>query len=135
MVDHLEKLFPGLRGTHYQVISPPDESYNCIAWALGDTADCWWPADPDLSPWPEGVPREETLEAFRAAFAASGYVVCDGEELEPGFEKIALFASHKGVPKHAARQLRGGRWSSKLGKLELIDHALHDLEGTEYGAV
>ena len=38
-------------------------------------------------------------------------------------------------PKHAARQLPSGRWTSKLGFLEDIEHALHDLEGTEYGAV
>lgn len=39
------------------------------------------------------------------------------------------------MPKHAARQLASGRWTSKLGKLEDIDHALHDLEGMLYGAV
>jgi hypothetical protein len=60
---------------------------------------------------------------------------CAGEELESSFEKIALFADSQRVPKHAARQLTSGRWSSKLGKLEVIEHALHDLEGTEYGAV
>jgi hypothetical protein len=55
-------------------------------------------------------------------------------ELESGFEKIALFASD-GVPKHAARQLESGRWTSKLGTREDIEHALHDLEGAIYGSV
>jgi hypothetical protein len=94
-----------------------------------------WPADPGVAQWPDGVPREETLEAFREAFATLGYVVCEGEELEAGFEKIALFATDQGVPKHAARQLASSRWTSKLGTLEDIEHALQELVGTEYGLV
>jgi len=39
------------------------------------------------------------------------------------------------VPLHVARQLPSGRWSSKLGALQDIEHDLHDLEGTEYGSV
>jgi hypothetical protein len=81
------------------------------------------------------VPRAVTLEAFRQAFATLGYAVCAGEELEPGFEKIALFAGNRGAPTHAARQLSEGRWISKLGKKEDIEHALHDLEGELYGTV
>jgi hypothetical protein len=81
------------------------------------------------------VPRADTLEAFRTAFTTLGYVVCAGEELEPGFQKVALFATAEGIAKHAARQLDSGRWTSKLGKMEDIEHALHDLEGTLYGSV
>jgi hypothetical protein len=47
----------------------------------------------------------------------------------------ALFALADGFPTHAAWQLGSGRWTSKLGELEDIEHALRDLEGTEYGAV
>jgi hypothetical protein len=39
------------------------------------------------------------------------------------------------VPKHAARQLPSGRWTSKLGPMEDIEHALHDLTGMAYGSV
>jgi hypothetical protein len=39
------------------------------------------------------------------------------------------------VPKHAARQLPNGRWTSKLGVSEDIEHALHDLTGLIYGSV
>ena len=74
------------------------------------------------------------MSAFRDAFASLGYTVCDSEELEAGHEKIALLAL-AGVPKHAARQLPSGRWTSKLGLLEDIEHDLHDLEGTQYGSV
>jgi hypothetical protein len=69
------------------------------------------------------------------AFATLGYAVCASEGLEPGYQKVALFADEQGVPKHAAAQLTNGRWTSKLGKFEDIEHELHDLEGTGYGLV
>jgi hypothetical protein len=137
MVEHIELVFPALRGTGYQVSSPHDTRYNCIAWAAGDTTQVWWPVEAGTlrkAHWPPGVPREETLEAFREAFATLGYVVCDDELPEAGFEKIALFA-FSGVPKHAARQLPNGRWTSKLGAWEDIEHDLHDLTGMVYGSV
>ncbi len=137
MVERLEQAFPGLRGTAYQVTSPQDDRYNCIAWAAGHTTDWWWPDEaglPDSSYWPPGVPRTQTVEAFCAAFASLGYVVCDDEQYETAYEKIALFTL-SGVPKHAARQLPNGRWTSKLGPMEDIEHALHDLTGMVYGSV
>ena len=85
--------------------------------------------------WLPGVPREETLTVFVAAFAALGYAPCDVADQEPGFEKVALFAQPSGVPTHAARQLAGGAWTSKLGTLEDIEHSLHALEGEVYGRV
>jgi hypothetical protein len=135
MVSKLEEHFPRLRGTDYAIDSPQDPDYNCIAHAADDQHRRWWPDLSGQDTWPEGVPRAETREAFIAAFSTLGYVVCPGEEPEQGFEKIALFADAHGVPTHAARQLDGGRWTSKLGQLEDILHALHDLEGILYGSV
>jgi hypothetical protein len=77
---------------------------------------------------------EETLEAFVAAFATCRFTPCTGEEFEQGFERIALFAVAD-VPTHAARQLASGRWTSKLGMLEDIEHELHAVSGDLYGAV
>jgi hypothetical protein len=137
MVEEIELAFPGLRGGNYQVTSQRSDLYNCIAWAVGDTMDWWWPDEPDRpesAHWPTGAPREQSLEGFREAFATLGYVVCDHDQLESGYEKIALFAL-AGIPKHAARQLPSGRWTSKLGPMEDIEHALHDLAGMVYGSV
>src|SRR5207249_2247104 len=122
--------FPGLVSGAYRITSLADPDYNCIAWVAGDTADWWWPG-PDLEReyWPPGILREANLPAFQAVFASLGYVVCSGEEIELGFDKIALFGDAQGKPKHAARQLPNGRWTSNLGKAEDIEHALHDLEG------
>jgi hypothetical protein len=49
-------------------------------------------------------------------------------------EKVALYATDEG-PAHAARQLSNGRWTSKLGRDEDIEHELEGLAGSHYGAV
>ncbi len=129
-----EDVFPGLRGQPYQIKGPRDRKYNCIAFAAGDDRNGWWPDLTEEDTWPAGVDRAETVEAFRDAFATLGYVVCDHDQLEAGYEKVAVFAL-VGRPKHAARQLPGGRWISKLGPREDIEHALHHLTGMAYGSV
>jgi hypothetical protein len=64
-----------------------------------------------------------------------GYIVCNDNGLEIGFEKIALYHLD-GEYMHAARQLPNGRWTSKLGFLEDIEHdTLSGLEDGEYGVV
>ena len=135
MVKPLEEALPNLAGSDYRVTSPQDGDYNCIAWAAGDTHHWWWPSQ-DLAKeyWPPGVPRERTRDAFISAFASLGYTICEDNDLEAGYEKVALFADVNDRPTHAARQLPSGLWSSKLGKAEDIEHRLHDLEGTLYGA-
>jgi hypothetical protein len=130
----LEATFPGLQGKAYQFTSPRDQRYNCVAFAAGDMGAWWWP-DPDGADfWSSGVARDETIDAFRDAFNTLGYVVCSDEQLEPNVEKLAIFALAT-VPKHAARQLKNGNWTSKLGPSEDIEHSLRDLEGTVYGSV
>jgi hypothetical protein len=136
MVKPLEEAFPKLAGSGYRVTSPRDGDYNCIAWAAGETHLWWWPGqDTAKEYWPPGIPRERTRDPFVAVFASLGYTICEGDGLEAGHEKIALFADADGKPTHAARQLPHGLWSSKLGKAEDIEHRLHDLEGTLYGLV
>jgi hypothetical protein len=135
MVNPLEAAFPALRPENYRITSPPTNRYNCIAWAAGDTGKWWWPVGHSRFFWPHGVPREETVTAFEAAFATLGYAPCDDAEAESGFERIALFCDTAGIPTHAARQLSNGRWTSKLGELDDIEHDLRHLEGEVYGLV
>ena len=59
---------------------------------------------------------------------------CAATDWERGFEKVAIFADDQGFPSHAA-QLPNGRWTSKLGKLEDIEHEILALVGVEYGSV
>jgi hypothetical protein len=131
----LENLFPGLQGRPYQITSPKNDDYNCIAWAAGDTRNWWWPDEEGQDYWPSGASRSESVVSFVDAFASLGYLVCDHADLENGFEKIALFAIADEQPKHVARQLPNGHWTSKLGHLEDIEHILGDLTGKAYGTV
>jgi hypothetical protein len=136
MVTPLEQFFPGLARGDYRITSPANPDYNCLAWAVADTGKWWWPGpDEKREYWPPGVLRETTLAAFQAVFALLGYSPCVDEDVELGFEKVALFADISGNPKHAARQLATGRWTSKLGRMEDIEHGLRDLEGAVYGSV
>lgn len=131
-----EACFPNLNISDYHVSSEETPDYNCIAWAAGDSSRWWWPNP--LYYWPPEAPLEETLQSFRAVFEAMGFQECGSADLEPAFEKVAIYASDLGEPTHAARQLENGNWTSKLGTWQDIDHtALTSLEGVgwAYGTV
>jgi len=113
------------------------EIYNCIAWAAGQNDAWWWPENP-MCYWPLGVPNRTTLDAFVEAFRTLGYELCDSPDLEHGYEKVAIYVDRNRIPTHAARQLENGRWTSKLGPWEDIEHdyeALTGHVGQEYGDI
>ena len=125
----LGKLFPLLARTHFAIRGPATARYNCVAWALGNTVDVWWPDR--RSYWPirrYGV----SLKVFTEGFRAVGFVPCAAPEVEPSFETIALYMLD-GQPTHVARIETGAIWTSKLGLLELIEHEPDGLNGVEYG--
>jgi hypothetical protein len=126
--------FPDLEFDHPVVTHPADPDYNCVAWAVGVTTDRWWPNESDAE-WPPDVADELTLATMIATLGTFGYVPCDTGVAETGFEKAAVYAKG-GVPTHVAKQLPGGRWSSKLGKDCVVSHATPaGLEGAVYGQV
>lgn len=87
--------------------------------------------------WPPSVPRSVliTVEAMIQVYATMGFVSCETAALEVGFEKIAIYGTH-GIAEHAARQTPTGRWTSKLGLHEDIEHdTLEVVSGGEYGKV
>ena len=115
----LEVTFPKLFAAGYEITSKAEPFYNCIAWAAHDTHRPWWPNP--FGYWPFWIKREETLACFVRAFQVLGYRVCAHSRPERGYEKVALYAvgDH---PKHMARQLANGLWTSKLGHWEDITH-------------
>lgn len=129
---------PYLTPDGYKITSPATEDYNCIAWGAEDDERWWDPTDPRQY-WVEGAPRELTLEAFIMAYGTIGYVPCDSDEFEPGFQKVAIYTKPSGEPDgeptHVARQLPNGKWTSKMGRLEDIEHELDGLRGFFFGAV
>ena len=74
MVNLLEESFPGLTRSGYNVTSPRDKGYNCIAYAANDTRRWWWPWPMEAGfYWPPDVEREATVEAFvRSAMQSLG---------------------------------------------------------------
>ena len=134
-MNDLDRIFPRLSDGDYAVTSSRTAGYNCIAWAAGDGERWWWPDRLGMYYWPLEVAREESLSAVLEAYSTLGYAQCDHGDPEDGAEKIALFADEWGRPTHAARQLPSGRWTSKCGKLEDIEHELEALAGGPYGEV
>lgn len=129
--------FPRLKGTQFEVTSPETRDYNCIAWAAGDNSRWWWPGVPPLSGyyWPNSLGPIPSLDDFRLTYEMEGFSSCADGSLEPGFEKIAIYAKN-GVPQHAARQLIDGTWTSKCGESHDISHdAPGDVGGLVYGEV
>lgn len=125
-----DDLFPRLTEQNHQVTSPPDVTYNCIAWCAGDTRHWWQPG----VCWPVRASRDECgIAALVEAFRALGYDGGADESVEAGVEKVAVYGSGL-VYTHAARQLPTGRWTSKLGKAEDIEHDRpDDVAGGVYG--
>lgn len=132
---HLLTLFPNLGNSHCVATSPQDITYNCIAWAAEENDRWWWPDSMFIGFWPDSVSREVTLIAFIKAFGLLGYSSCANADYEDGFEKVAVFLDAEKKPTHMARQLNSGKWTSKLGKLEDIEHDLAGVEGDAYGKV
>jgi hypothetical protein len=131
--------FPNLNSGNHHDTSDADEFYNCIAWGAGRN-DAWW--DPqEGSPkkkyyWPAKVPRDDKVTSLIATYESMGFKSCgaDGSP-EIGMEKIAIYA-HGEIYEHAARQLKNGKWTSKIGELEDIEHdAPENLIGPAYGEI
>ena len=130
--------FPNLiygENTNHKRTSWATQRYNCIAWAAGEVERPWWPQSPINAYWPPPPAIDaETLPAFISAYESRRYKVCPNASLERGFEKIAIYVDSNSVPTHAARQLRNGQWTSKVGDFPDICHEQPmDLSGPLYG--
>jgi hypothetical protein len=128
--------FPNLTSGNHSVTSPETVEYNCIAWAAGDTEAWWWPDASRMYYWPPDIEPQDTLEGFERAFETLGYRRCSDLQLEPGYEKIVIYVGSTGKPTHAARQLGTGKWTSKLGRMQDIQHDTPEgVCGEAYGEI
>lgn len=129
---YLDSEFPIAAKEGYDVTSCATKTYNCIGWALGDDSNNWGPV---LGYKWRG---EYTLAArsLVALFESEGYERCNSSRLERGYEKVALYADADGDWRHAAKQLATGRWTSKIGECDDIEHKRPEsLESDIYGRV
>lgn len=131
----LEDDCPKLLLFPYSIESPITRQYNCFAWAAGKSSIRWEPDRWWLYYWPPEAPRNFSLNAFIIAYGTLGYTPTEDTSVEPGFEKIALYAKPDLRVTHAARQKSNGCWTSKLGDEQDIEHHLEGLTGELYGAV
>jgi hypothetical protein len=124
--------FPRLMPENYRPTSLAAIDYNCVAWAAGDTENWWQPG----VFWPtQKLPDDFGISAPEDAFKTLGFEPCDDDRPELGVEKVALYGNNF-LYTHAARQLPDGKWTSKLGKAEDIEHDTPDVvAGGIYGEV
>ena len=128
----IDEQFPRLASEGYEVTSEPTDEYNCIAYAAGDTT-AWWSHLPAYR-WPNAN-RTPSINSLIELFQRLGFEFCDDAHDEAGLEKIVLYAKGD-YWTHAAVQLPGGAWSSKLGPDEDIRHNTPEsLCGEAYGQV
>ena len=121
----------------YEIRSPRDPQYNCVAFAVGDLTHFWYDAKVKGYYWPPGAPSADSIDGWVKVFSLHGYTetTIDDDGLELEFEKVAIYASAEG-PEHVARQKSSGVWASKMGKGHDIDHpTLAALEGATMGTV
>jgi HAMP domain-containing protein len=145
--ERIKRVFENLKDGEFEITSPFDAKYNCIAHAAEKNDKWWWSVDKAMMGndvfWFNNVPSEATLDNFVKAFGKLGYQPCKTDKLEKSFEKVAIFVSTKdeiyapkGSVTHMARQLSDGKWTSKLGKdVDISHNTLQAIEGKVYGIV
>ena len=127
-----QKRWPNLTGENHLITSPASEDYNCIAWAYEVSDKRMWPGTPDYY-WPSKLAGVDEIGTLIQLYLDNGYENSKSGELEEGYKKIAIYVNQEG-PQHAALQLESGRWTSKLGGMQDIEHdTLVGLEGALYG--
>ena len=125
--------FPNLRDEGFDVIEPPSERYNCIAYAADDPSR-WWAHIPGRY-WPSWATRSARIESLREVFVGLKFKECHDGRSEPGSQKVALFADDDEYT-HAHVQMPSGLWRSKMGQGPVIEHrSAESLSGGPYGDV
>lgn len=128
-------IFPNSLFDPFLITSNQTPTYNCIAWAYEDNSRWYWPDPDNMYYWPLDVPRSLEIASFIILFEKIGYTCCSDGSLEDGYLKVAIFADSKNIPTHAARQLKNGYWTSKLGKAIDVQHSINAISHGSYGDV
>ena len=137
---------------NFCIMSRKTPCYNCIAWAMGFD-DRWVDCYPDSVMarkkwWPDGVARDFKPETLVKAFESVGFVICDDDTPEDGYDKVALYKVSPLVDSttgkkiadegwsHAAKVLDKNVYHSKMGELFDIHHSGGNVfAGSSYGFI
>jgi hypothetical protein len=113
---------PRLADRGFTITSHATRDYNCVAWSLENDTQNWWPIDIGGYFWPTDA-TEPSMSDFEQVYADLGYARCKHTNHEDGTDQVAIYIDPSGIPRHAARRLDNGSWTSKLGDFEDIEHA------------
>jgi hypothetical protein len=138
--------WPNTRYHPLVIKSPKTIKYNCAAFAVGQE-DYWFEcADESLKQlylgscefhWPENILQNASLNAYIELYEQHGFEKLSSlnADFVGGVTKIALYGKGDDFM-HASKQMPDGRWASKLGPLQDVEHDnLRVLEGPTYGMV
>lgn len=129
--DELAGIFPKLAAEGFEIVDPPSNQYNCIAFAAGDTGKWWSIHQPDY--WPTHATRSNSIESLVEVFAGLGFERCRDSRTEPGFGKVALY-QQQGAWTHAAVQTPRRVWLGRTDPGLIIEHRNPELlAGGAYG--
>jgi hypothetical protein len=85
------------------------------------------------------VAQSNTVAAISQIFLSGGYELTNNREVEPGYEKVAIYVSLEDAEFSHIAKSDGHVWKSKLGKGRDIEHYSLDVlegdQGGEYGIV
>lgn len=140
-----------MRPNDFRLSSPREPECSCLSYVVGDKERHWWPPGPlatrrsnlliQLGPpdvWPVDLPPDATLANVCALLSRLGFVDCeDAVAIDPKTTLVvAIFLDSGTAPAHFAQQLPNGKWLSKLGGGNDIEHrTTHSVEGGANGTL
>jgi hypothetical protein len=125
--------FPRLVGREYD-LSDEDFNYNCLGFALGDTANWWEPPQKSGQYWPPGFADDVTVRTVEEIIRLHGFTVVISKDESPEADAIAIYAIGNEWTHFA--KFSDGAWSCKLGEGHDVSRVnLDDLTVDMYGEV
>ena len=126
----IERSFPNLKHKeNFEYTSNQTDDYNCVAWANEK--------DDDFITIPYYNSNDcfnDMLEGYINYFISFGFERTEYFEKDNKYTIIALYTKDENQFMHVARLLENGKWTSKIGNWEDIEHTtLNSLSGGAYG--
>ena len=119
--DRFKKQFSRI-GDAFEITSEATPTYNCIAWAIGETERWWEGGEFSGYYWPSDVPTSHALDSLELALRKIGFERSEVGAFDSRYETIAIFEESDEEYSHVAKALANGHWSSKIGDAEDIEH-------------
>ena len=93
--ESIESSFPSLSASGYQIESPEDFNYNCLAFVLGDRNNWWEPLPQFVFYWPSGFSPDVSVATVVKIIQLHGYIVECDRRANPLSDAIAVYAKNE----------------------------------------